>query len=197
MAGEVVLGAAVQVLLQNLISVSVEQISLVTDFDKHLKRLNDCVSTIHSFLNDAEKKQVTDETVKRWLRKLEGVAFDADNLLDELNYQHLSKKLHTDEYKMRKKVQIEELEKYGVQTTFRACHALKKLPNTLEHLMSLRHLHVPQIELPLGIGRLTSLRTLQYFGVSNENGCGIDELGSLKNLQGELQIYNLEKVCGK
>ncbi|EYU17622.1 hypothetical protein MIMGU_mgv1a021856mg, partial [Erythranthe guttata] len=534
MAGEVVLGAAVQVLLQNLISVSVEQISLVTDFDKHLKRLNDCVSTIHSFLNDAEKKQVTDETVKRWLRKLEGVAFDADNLLDELNYQHLSKKLHTDEYKMRKKILtslvgtnaelgnkqavLEELQKHlgtvrflivlddvwnenqeicssagngiivttrrehvaslvttlpihqlssfsddecwsiikakaiigegtipsefetiGVQIakrcrglplaakvvggllrgksidgwlsieknwlsdfgdenlvsnilklsfdhltppplvllptilkkcfaycsifpkgfnlereklvelwmaggflegtnmeivgnnffnillqnslllqvvgrndyygnimfynmhdlvhdlassilnsseqvryiglqsstsgesrailneqaislrsllsndkicvcmfsefkslhvlilmgncveefpssigvlihlrcldisgirieylpdsitelyhlqTFRACHALKKLPNTLEHLMSLRHLHVPQIELPLGIGRLTSLRTLQYFGVSNENGCGIDELGSLKNLQGELQIYNLEK----
>ncbi|EYU17624.1 hypothetical protein MIMGU_mgv1a019890mg, partial [Erythranthe guttata] len=118
MAGEVVLGAAVRVLLQNLISVSVEQISLVTDFDKHLKRLNDCVSTIHSFLNDAEKKQVTDETVNRGLRKLEGVTFDADNLLDELNYQHLSKKLHTDEYKMRKnelgnkQAVLEELQKH-------------------------------------------------------------------------------------
>ncbi|XP_012829387.1 PREDICTED: putative disease resistance protein RGA3 [Erythranthe guttata] len=87
-------------------------------------------------------------------------------------------------------------ELYHLQT-LRACHDLKKLPNTLEHLMSLRHLHVPRIELHPGMGRLISLRTIQYFGVSNENGCGIDELGSLKNLQGELQIYNLEKVCGK
>ncbi|EYU34177.1 hypothetical protein MIMGU_mgv1a021147mg [Erythranthe guttata] len=103
MAGEAVLGAFVQVLLQNLISISVEQINHVRYYKKQLKKLKDCVSMIQSFLNDAEKKQVTDETVKLWLRKLEGVAFDADNLLDELNYQHLSKKLHT-EYRIGKKV---------------------------------------------------------------------------------------------
>ncbi|XP_012829426.1 PREDICTED: putative disease resistance protein RGA4 [Erythranthe guttata] len=96
MAAEAVLGAAVKVLLQNLISVSGEQISLVRDFKKHFEKLKGSISMIQSFLNDAEKKQVTDESVKLWLKKLERVAFDADNALDELNYQLLSKNILTE-----------------------------------------------------------------------------------------------------
>ncbi|EYU17618.1 hypothetical protein MIMGU_mgv1a025874mg, partial [Erythranthe guttata] len=101
MAAEAVLGAAVKVLLQNLISVSGEQISLVRYFKKDLKKLRDSVSTIQSFLNDADKKQVNDEAVKQWLKKLESVAYDADNVLDELHYQH--KKIRA-QRKMKKKV---------------------------------------------------------------------------------------------
>ncbi|EYU17617.1 hypothetical protein MIMGU_mgv1a018637mg [Erythranthe guttata] len=96
MAGKAVLGAAIKVLLQNLISILREQISFFGDFNEDLKRLKVSISTIQSFLNDAEKKQFTDETVERWLRNLKRVAFDAGNVLDELNYQLLSKKLHTD-----------------------------------------------------------------------------------------------------
>ncbi|EYU38961.1 hypothetical protein MIMGU_mgv1a022338mg [Erythranthe guttata] len=88
-------------------------------------------------------------------------------------------------------------ELYHLQT-LRACYALEKLPNTMKHLISLRHLHIPAwIELPPEMGRLTSLRTLPYFGVGDEKGCGIGELGTLKNLQGELEIYNLDKVYDK
>ncbi|KAL7106091.1 hypothetical protein ACP275_07G089600 [Erythranthe tilingii] len=87
-------------------------------------------------------------------------------------------------------------ELYHLQT-LRACH-LEKLPNTTKHLMNLRHLHIPsRIELPPEMGRLISLKTLPYFGVSDKKGCGIGELGSLKNLKGELEIYNLEKVHDK
>ncbi|KAL7145622.1 hypothetical protein ABFS83_07G097900 [Erythranthe nasuta] len=86
---------------------------------------------------------------------------------------------------------------YHLQT-LRACADLEKLPNTMKHLMNLRHLHLPsRIELPMKMGRLISLRTLIYFGVSDKKGCGIGELGSLKNLKGELEIYNLEKVHDK
>ncbi|EYU40949.1 hypothetical protein MIMGU_mgv1a023256mg, partial [Erythranthe guttata] len=86
---------------------------------------------------------------------------------------------------------------YHLQT-LRACADLEKLPNTMKHLMNLRHLHLPsRIELPPEMGRLISLRTLLYFGVSDKKGCGIGELGSLKNLKGELEIYNLEKVHDK
>ncbi|XP_012832978.1 PREDICTED: putative disease resistance RPP13-like protein 1 [Erythranthe guttata] len=82
--------------------------------------------------------------------------------------------------------------------TLRACADLEKLPNTMKHLMNLRHLHLPsRIELPPEMGRLISLRTLLYFGVSDKKGCGIGELKSLKNLKGELEIYNLEKVRDK
>ncbi|XP_012843384.1 PREDICTED: putative disease resistance protein RGA3 [Erythranthe guttata] len=102
MAAEAAGGAAIQFLLEKLISVSGEQISLYRDFKKDLKRLKSSISMIQSFLNDAEKKQITDETVERWLRKLEGVAFDADNVFDELHYQHLSKEIQKHD-KMKKK----------------------------------------------------------------------------------------------
>ncbi|KAI3470236.1 hypothetical protein Pfo_026899 [Paulownia fortunei] len=98
---EAVVGATIQVVLQNLLSVSAEEISLFRDFKKDLKKLNESVSMIQDFLDDAEKKQVTDKAVKRWLKKLEGVAFDADNVLDELNYEDLSKKMET-QNKMKK-----------------------------------------------------------------------------------------------
>ncbi|XP_073154093.1 putative disease resistance protein RGA3 [Henckelia pumila] len=51
--------------------------------------------------------------------------------------------------------------------------------------------------MPLEIGKLTCLRTLEIFIVGNEEGRKIGELGNLKNLQGELTITNLEKVRGK
>ncbi|KAL3651191.1 hypothetical protein CASFOL_004193 [Castilleja foliolosa] len=43
-------------------------------------------------LHEAEKKQV-DSAVKCWLRELEDFAFDADNVIDEINYHLLCKKL--------------------------------------------------------------------------------------------------------
>ncbi|XP_012829155.1 PREDICTED: disease resistance protein RGA2-like [Erythranthe guttata] len=60
---------------------------------------------IQRFLNDAENNQITNGTVKLWLHKLEGVAFDADNVLDELDYQHLSETVNT-QHKIKKKVRV-------------------------------------------------------------------------------------------
>ncbi|XP_047970700.1 putative disease resistance protein RGA3 [Salvia hispanica] len=48
---------------------------------------------IQAFLNDAEKKSITENAVKLWLRELEVMAFEADNVLDELSYQLLQKQV--------------------------------------------------------------------------------------------------------
>lgn len=69
--------------------------------------------------------------------------------------------------------------------------SLKKLPYTFKFLTSLRHLCIPNIKLPPEIGILISLQTLAYFQVGDEKGRGIMELGSLKNLKGEIEIDNL------
>ncbi|KAL8483034.1 hypothetical protein ACS0TY_025914 [Phlomoides rotata] len=72
------------------------------------------------------------------------------------------------------------------------------LPSTLTDLINLRHLHFPpQTELPPYLGRLTNLQTLPYFHVRDEDGHRIEELGSLKNLKGELEIDGLEYVQGE
>ncbi|XP_057781462.1 putative disease resistance protein RGA3 [Salvia miltiorrhiza] len=74
----------------------------------------------------------------------------------------------------------------------------RKLPSTIKYLINLRHLYINErAELPMGIGRLTCLQTLKYFPVGDENGCKIEELGSLNNLKGELRICNLERVHDK
>lgn len=69
---------------------------------------------------------------------------------------------------------------------------LRKLPSTSKYLISVRHIYsLSEVELPPKIGRLTSLRTLMHFIVGDMD-CRIEELGSLKNLKGQLKIRNLQ-----
>ncbi|GFQ06158.1 putative disease resistance protein rga3 [Phtheirospermum japonicum] len=91
---EAVVGATIQVLLEHLITISKEQISLVRDFKKDLENLKNSFVIVKAFLHDAERKQVTNEAVKIWLRNLEDLAFEADNVFDDISYQLLSKKVN-------------------------------------------------------------------------------------------------------
>ncbi|KAL3642206.1 hypothetical protein CASFOL_013021 [Castilleja foliolosa] len=103
---DVVVGPIIQVLLENLLTLSQEQIGLVRYFKDDLKKLQKTLSMVNDVLHDAEMRQVTDSAVKRWLRELEDLAFDADNVIDEFNYHLLSKKVGATKNKtMTKKVQ--------------------------------------------------------------------------------------------
>ncbi|GJT08092.1 NB-ARC domains-containing protein [Tanacetum coccineum] len=42
------------------------------------------LSHIQSFLEDASQREVTEETVKRWLNGLQHLAYDIDDILDAL-----------------------------------------------------------------------------------------------------------------
>ncbi|XP_027075165.2 putative disease resistance protein RGA4 [Coffea arabica] len=74
-------------------------------------------------------------------------------------------------------------------------------PKRMNDLISLRHLnyhhHRAKFKMPMQMGQLTCLQTLKFFNVSQEKGCGIEELGTLKYLRGPLEIRNLELVEGK
>ncbi|KAG6395487.1 hypothetical protein SASPL_146132 [Salvia splendens] len=87
--------AVLQVVVQNLIDHSKKEFSLVRGLEKEAKKLSGSLDTIQKFLNDAEKRTIPGEgeAVKSWLKKLENVAFDADNVLDEFNYHHLCKQI--------------------------------------------------------------------------------------------------------
>ncbi|KAK4724764.1 hypothetical protein R3W88_027543 [Solanum pinnatisectum] len=51
--------------------------------------------------------------------------------------------------------------------------------------------------MPLKIGQLTCLQTLQFFKVGSKKGRRIEELGCLKNLRGALMIRDLQLVCNR
>ncbi|KAI5670444.1 hypothetical protein M9H77_10808 [Catharanthus roseus] len=81
---------------------------------------------------------------------------------------------------------------------------LTELPRDYVNLVKLRHLDVEFVDdytlVFHGLRKLTSLRTLPYFVVSQDssnNGrrpCKIEELGVLQNLEGKLKILGLENV---
>ncbi|KAI3955709.1 hypothetical protein MKW98_006069 [Papaver atlanticum] len=89
---------------------------------------------------------------------------------------------------------------HNLQTlTLNHCKQLSKLPDNLVKLSGLKHLDIQStpklLYLPLGTGRLTSLRTLSKFPVSNSKlGCKIGELQDLNNLQGYINIIGLQTV---
>ncbi|CDP21911.1 unnamed protein product, partial [Coffea canephora] len=88
---------------------------------------------------------------------------------------------------------------YNLQTLRLNRFVLKVLPKGMCDLISLRHLHYyiygdVEFQMPLEMGRLTCLQTLEFFNVGREKSRRIGELGSLKNLKGKLSIRNLELV---
>ncbi|KAG4128150.1 hypothetical protein ERO13_D09G004150v2 [Gossypium hirsutum] len=68
----------------------------------------------------------------------------------------------------------------------------------LENLISLKHLYFDRKELqPVNIGNLTCLQVLPVFFVGSKRGRSIKELGSLKELRGELKICDLGGIRDK
>ncbi|KAL6293433.1 hypothetical protein ACE6H2_001575 [Prunus campanulata] len=102
------------------------------------------------------------------------------------------------------RIKIKELPKsigklYNLQT-LRMCYTwnLERFPKEMENLINLRHIYFDKdTEVPFGMRRLTQLQTLRYFNLDKERNHGIDELGGLNQLKGELTISSLEHVKDK
>ncbi|GMI78154.1 hypothetical protein like AT3G14470 [Hibiscus trionum] len=97
---EAVISAAVKVALSKAISILEDPINLAWGFKDELNKLRFSLALTQAFLQDAETRQI-DEPVKLWLEQLREVACKADDVLDELAYQHLRRKVDT-----RKRTQV-------------------------------------------------------------------------------------------
>ncbi|XP_050256548.1 putative disease resistance protein RGA3 [Quercus robur] len=80
-------------ILSKVIPLVTEQINLAWGFKDELTQLRQSVEMIQDVLADAERKQVTDLSVKHWLQRLKDLAYDADDVLDELAYEILRRKV--------------------------------------------------------------------------------------------------------
>ncbi|KAK4395141.1 putative disease resistance protein RGA3 [Sesamum angolense] len=63
-----------------------EEVDLVRGVKKEVGYLSSKLNTIRNVLDDAERRRYKDKTVHNWLRKLEDVSYDIDDVLDEWNY---------------------------------------------------------------------------------------------------------------
>ncbi|KAM4105731.1 hypothetical protein ACB094_04G014700 [Castanea mollissima] len=94
MAGQV-LSVVVDGVIANAMSLASEHISSVWGFKEEIGKLQVSLTKIQALLHDAEKKQLHDESVKIWLRQLKDVAYEADDVLDEYEYEILRQKVET------------------------------------------------------------------------------------------------------
>ncbi|XP_026457982.1 putative disease resistance protein RGA3 [Papaver somniferum] len=73
--------------MKKLVTVAAKKIGNARAVDKDLQKLKDTLEKIAAVTSDAEKKQVKEKSVQLWLRRLQDVAYDVDDLLDEISYE--------------------------------------------------------------------------------------------------------------
>ncbi|KAK9929643.1 hypothetical protein M0R45_026735 [Rubus argutus] len=85
--------ALISVLLEQLASViyeyTKEKVTLVLNAEKDVESFSSNLKDIQAVLEDAEKKQVTEARVERWLEKLKDVSYEMEDVLDEWNTEIL------------------------------------------------------------------------------------------------------------
>jgi hypothetical protein len=80
-------------ILEKLGSLAYEEFPLVLDIKSELTELEGTMTTIQPVLLDAEEKQATNRLLSTWLRQLKDIFSDADDVLDEVEYEVLKKQV--------------------------------------------------------------------------------------------------------
>uniref|UniRef100_A0A7N2MVT1 Disease resistance protein RGA3 n=1 Tax=Quercus lobata TaxID=97700 RepID=A0A7N2MVT1_QUELO len=89
-------------IVSKLISYATKLISSARGCEDELRGIRQSLTMMRAVLADAEKRQVKDESVKLWLRMLEDVAYEADDVLDEFAYENLRQKIEVGNQRKRK-----------------------------------------------------------------------------------------------
>ncbi|GLU17967.1 hypothetical protein SLE2022_342970 [Rubroshorea leprosula] len=76
-----------------------------SDHEAQLTSLRDSLKIIQSMIHDAERKQgkESDDPVRLWLQRLQRLAYDVEDVLDECDYEHLRCSVETLGEKKRKR----------------------------------------------------------------------------------------------
>ncbi|XP_071924579.1 uncharacterized protein [Coffea arabica] len=95
--------ATIQVALQTVVSFAADHVNLAREFPEELNKLDKSTARIRGFLAGADEDKHS-PVVQNWLKDLEEEVFKADNVLDELNYEILRRKVKYQDQTMKKKV---------------------------------------------------------------------------------------------
>ncbi|MFS7926694.1 putative P-loop containing nucleoside triphosphate hydrolase, leucine-rich repeat domain superfamily [Helianthus anomalus] len=81
---EIVLSAFLSVLFEKLASATLKSIASYKGIDAEMKKWHRLLNQIQGVLADASQKEITNQSVKRWLNDLQHLAYDIDDVLDDL-----------------------------------------------------------------------------------------------------------------
>ncbi|KAJ8648532.1 hypothetical protein MRB53_001555 [Persea americana] len=89
MVAEAALSALFQRLLETLAPPFLKRLGFLFGVEKEAKKLKSTLLRIEALLRDAEERQIKEESVRLWLSDLKHVAYDAEDIVDEVEYQVL------------------------------------------------------------------------------------------------------------
>ncbi|KAL5102367.1 hypothetical protein RYX36_006694, partial [Vicia faba] len=79
--------ALVGVVFQNLSSLLRDGFSTLFGIESKMEKLSNTLVSINAVLEDAERKQVTDRSIKEWLQQLKDAVYVLDDILDEYSIE--------------------------------------------------------------------------------------------------------------
>ncbi|PWA60585.1 Disease resistance protein [Artemisia annua] len=91
---EIVVSAVVNVLVEKLISGDLIKLARSERINSQLKKWKDSLQLIQAVLADAGQKHITQRPVELWLLKLQDLAYDIDDVLDDMDTEALRRKLN-------------------------------------------------------------------------------------------------------
>ncbi|XP_026416908.1 disease resistance protein RGA2-like [Papaver somniferum] len=94
MAAEGILVNGVTEIINKVLPVIAQQISSSWGVKDDLRKLKETLESIQALMSDAERRQVNDEAVRLWLRRLKDVVYDADDVMDEFIYETMRSNKH-------------------------------------------------------------------------------------------------------
>ena len=137
-------------LLEQIASIAVQEaeqeIRLVIGVDEEVRKLEGNLQIIQAVLDDAEKRQLMEEAVKLWLKRLKDVSYEIDNVLDEWNTTMIKSEIEKPEKAesspiLKKKVRSfipsscfsRQFKKLGLRHDI--AHKIKELSEKLDELL--------------------------------------------------------------
>ncbi|KAL4567625.1 hypothetical protein LXL04_023214 [Taraxacum kok-saghyz] len=90
---EIVVSAFFTVFFEKLASEALNKLARSKGIDSELKKLKRSLIQIKALLNDAAQKEISDEAVKEWLNGLQHLAYDIDDVLDDLATEAMHREL--------------------------------------------------------------------------------------------------------
>uniref|UniRef100_M1ART9 Nbs-lrr resistance protein n=1 Tax=Solanum tuberosum TaxID=4113 RepID=M1ART9_SOLTU len=134
----------VKVGLGKLLSFTTEEAKTLRNCKKNLGKLKKYVSIIQAFIHDAERRQIEDQAVEEWLKMLERIAEDAENVFDKFTYESLQAQVMNN-----RNVFSHTAFKYEMSRKIKKINKELRAINQLANDLGLRPLTVPFQKLPI------------------------------------------------
>ncbi|XP_035838369.1 putative disease resistance RPP13-like protein 1 [Helianthus annuus] len=90
---EAAAAALVKVIFDKLVDEAFKKYARSQNIHSELKQLGSTLSQIQALLNDASHKEITDESVRLWLNSLQHLAYDIDDVLDDVATEAMHREL--------------------------------------------------------------------------------------------------------